>query len=161
MRRSFMVGSRNHAAGMVPLSWTTSFTFLAATGALRCTARGFQSGLAREHGARGCAPQLALSEHKVAEAAILECRWFQAPGTAKPTRQVFDDFWELDLRTWTWREVMGAQPPAHRPAARSACGMATSDDHVLLYGGKNAATDGSAYLGDLWAFSVTHSAWCD
>jgi hypothetical protein len=37
--------------------------------------------------------------------------------------------------------------------------MAAEESFILLYGGKNGAADASAYMGDLWAFSIENATW--
>jgi hypothetical protein len=91
------------------------------------------------------------------------CRWFQDAEASKPVRQVFDDLWALDLRTWMWSELPMA-PLGHsgapKPQARSACGMAWFEDFLLVYGGKSGAAEGNAYLGDLWSYHKPMATWC-
>jgi Kelch motif len=77
-------------------------------------------------------------------------------------RQVFDDLWRLDAQTWTWTLLAGSAS-GHAgvcPPARSACGMACCKGHVIVFGGKSAAQDSSAFLGDLWTFDESTQQWC-
>ncbi len=97
------------------------------------------------------------------------CRWYQ-DDAQKPVREVFADLWKLDTQQWQWTQLSresSSQTSPSRPCARSACGMTCAEEHLLVFGGKSAAQDSSAYLADLWMYNVSspdgsqEGHWCD
>ena len=69
--------------------------------------------------------------------------------------RVFNDLWEFDYESNTWR-VLDAENP---PDPRQMHGLVydAANDVVILYGGRRS--DGGAYYNDTWAYNYETNSW--